>query len=384
MNVSNFQKQRTWCELSEAALKNNVYRISQFIPENIRKIAVVKADGYGHGATWIAKIALKNGFTDLAVATLEEAINLREASINVPILLLSPFQPGTAKYLIEFDITQTISSEYEAENLLTEIRAMKQPLPVKIHFKVDTGMNRIGFPILDLTTNDNINRIAKYAQNKIFIPNGIFTHFAAADEPENEFTKLQLQRFQFVIEELEKKNIKFEIKHSANSAATIVFPTTHLDAVRIGIIMYGCSPNKEIKQRLELEPVMSMFSRISSIHTTPKETTVGYNCTYRCPANSRIATIEAGYADGIKRHLSNKGYFLINGEKAPIVGNVCMDRLMLDITNLENVQVGDEVLIFGKDKQGHVLDLDQQAKLAGTISYEILCGISKRVPKIYV
>lgn len=389
-NSLNLKKHRTWCELSESALKNNISEVLQFIPNNLRKMAIVKADGYGHDGVWISKIALENGFSDLAVACLEEGIALRKANINVPILILSPFQPETAEYLIQYDLSQTISSEYEANTLLSELEILEKneffddhSNRVKVHFKLNTGMNRIGFSVYGMDTQNNLKQIANYTENNKIEPIGIFTHFAAADEPEKDFTTLQLNRFEMAIKELENLGITFPMKHCANSAATIMFPDSFFDAVRVGIFLYGCCPNNKIKEKMHLEPVMSMFSRVSSIHETNEDTTVGYGLTYSCQRYTRIATIEAGYADGINRHLSNKGFVLIHGQKAPIIGNICMDRLMLDITDLKNVHIGDEVLIFGKDKANYYLDLDEMAKLAGTISYEILCGITDRVPKIY-
>lgn len=390
-HLSDFNTVRTWCELSKSALEHNIRQINQALPHRTEMMAIVKANAYGHGATWVAEQALAVGCKYLAVATLEEAIQLRQAGIEAPILLLSPYHQGFAKYLIGHKITQTIASDYDAAILAQDLAQQNkllsegiEPDLLKVHLKIDTGMNRIGFGCRADTSVATVNSIVKILDNPNWDVEGIFTHFSVADEPEKDFTMTQFKRFLNMIEQLKEKNITFRIKHCSNSSAAVFFPEVALDFVRLGISIYGWCPNSEIKDKLKLKPVMSMFSRVSSMHNTSANDPVGYGMTYTTDKETVIGTIEAGYADGINRHLSNQGTFMVNGHVVPVIGRVCMDRTMLDLTDVHDVKVGDPVLIFGNDEQGNYRDLDDLAEQAGTISYEILCGISERVPKIKI
>ncbi|MGB4609370.1 MAG: alanine racemase [Saccharofermentanales bacterium] len=383
--------QRSWCELSRAALNHNIKQISRNLPAGTGKMAVVKADAYGHGAIWVAKQALAAGCTYLAVATIEEAVVLRQAEITAPILVLSPYHSGLIDIIAEHKLTQTVASEFDAQALLDDLETylIKENLPrladqIKIHIKIDTGMNRIGFSVKDNISPELVSSVIKLAANDNLDLEGIFTHFAVADEPQKDFTQIQFERFCKAIDKLETKNILFNIKHCSNSVAAIVLPEVALDYVRIGITMYGWCSNLEIKEKLQLKPVMSFFSRISGIHPTSVNETVGYGQTYTTQRQTLIGTIETGYADGLNRHLSNTGTVLIKDNSVPIIGRVCMDRTMLDLTDIPQTAIGDKVLIFGQDKYGNYRDLDDLAEQAGTISYEILCGISQRIPKIII
>ncbi len=381
---------RSWCELSEKALINNLQNISAKLPENILKFAVIKANAYGHGAVWVAKTAEAQGYHYLAVATVQEGIQLREAGINTPILVLSPYHPGYAEFLFNYQITQTICSSYDVNALLEDIQDFyclnpeKKQQKIKVHFKIDTGMNRIGFSAMENKQTETIAVLSSICRAEHFDVEGIFTHFAVADEPDNNFTKVQFARFMAIIEGLQKQNITFRIRHCANSAAAFFFPEMALDAVRIGISMYGCCPNQTLKKALNLQPVMRFYSRISSLHETNSGNFIGYGLTFPVEHPMKIATIETGYADGFDRHLSNSGTVLVAGQEVPIVGRICMDRSMLDVTDVANVKVGDEVCIFGLDQTGHLKDLDELAAQAGTISYDILCRITSRIPKIII
>lgn len=386
----NLNTARSWCELSEKALIHNLKSITKKLPEDILKFAVIKANAYGHGAVWVAKIAEAQGYHYLAVATVQEGIELREAGIKTPILVLSPYHPGYADFLFNYQITQTICSSYDAKALFEDMQEFylinpeRKQQKVKVHFKIDTGMNRIGFSAIEEKQIETIDTLSELCRAENFDVEGIFTHFAVADEPDNDFTKIQFARFMAIIEGLEKRNIKFRIRHCANSAAAYFFPEMVLDAVRIGISMYGCCPNQILKSALHLQPVMRFYSRISSLHETDTGNFIGYGLTFPVKHPMKIATIETGYADGLDRHLSNTGTVLAAGQKIPIVGRICMDRSMLDVTDLENIKVGDEVCIFGLDRTGKIQDLDELAAQAGTISYDILCRISKRIPKIFI
>lgn len=390
-NSTDLKTQRSWCELSGAALKHNIKQISQNLPVSTQKMAVVKADAYGHGAVWVAEQALTAGCTYLAVATIEEAIILRQADITAPILILSPYCEGLLEILIEQKLSQTVASELDVNALLNDLQSyltannlVKLAHPIKIHIKIDTGMNRIGFPVKEMISSELITSVIKLAENDNLDLEGIFTHFAVADEPQKDFTQVQFNRFQKIIKKLATKNIIFKIKHCSNSAAAIFLPEVALDYVRLGIAMYGWCPNSEIKEKLQLKPVMSFFSKISSIHRTSVNETVGYGQTYTTQRNTLIGTIETGYADGLDRHLSNTGTVIIKGKIVPIIGRICMDRTMLDLTDIPQTTIGDEVLIFGQDHNGIYRDLDDLAEQAGTISYEILCGINQRIPKIII
>ncbi|HZJ69061.1 MAG TPA: alanine racemase [Candidatus Eisenbacteria bacterium] len=386
-NTAKMEKARSWCELSKSALQHNIKQISKSIPKGVAIFTVIKANAYGHGAEWVAKIALACGSEYLAVACVNEAIALRDAGIESPILVLSPYHPGFAEFLIEYNITQTICSAFDAESLAKDIdssQTIKKNPSVKIHLKLDTGMNRIGFSVKKSDQAETISQILKIIKKPIFDVEGIFTHFAVADDPSNEFTKIQYLRFQSIINQLSKEGLSFKYKHCANSAASFFFPDMAMDAVRIGISMYGWCPNPEIKRQLKLKPVMSFYSRISSIHETGARDPVGYGLTYTTDKVTRVGTIESGYADGFDRHLSNSGILMLKGRDVPIIGRICMDRTMLDLTNFSDVEVGEKVLVFGLDEDNNYRDLDELAAQAGTISYDILCRISNRIPKIYI
>lgn len=391
-DFAELSRARSWCELSRTNLRHNIQQINQSIPQGVKKIAVIKADAYGHGQKWVAREVLSQGFDYLAVATVGEAMQLREEKIKEPILLLSPYHQGFLHFLIDYEITQTMSSFYEIQMLEADLRALRADAAtkdhlsqkVKVHLKIDSGMNRIGFSVSEQDYAETLDQIQAFARNPQIEPEGIFTHFANADEPADPFTGLQFSRFTKVIADLAQKGIHFSIHHCANSAAAWFFPEMCLDAVRIGISMYGCSPNPEMKAALDLKPVMSFYSRISAIHKARAGEPVGYGLTYHCRRDTLIATIEAGYADGLDRHLSNQAYALVNGQKAAMIGRICMDRTMLDITDIEQVKVGDRALIFGLDRENHLIDIDDLAGKAGTISYDLLCGVSKRIPRVII
>lgn len=388
-------KARSWLELSRSALEHNIDAISARIPSGVKKIAVVKANAYGHGASWLAPIALEKGFDAFAVATLEEAIDLRKAKIKVPILILSPYHQDFARYLIDYDLSQTVSSSWEVVRLADDLATLLVKFPqyknrrVKIHVKLDTGMNRIGFSARKSDQAKTIQRILEISQQPAIEIRGIFSHFAVADETDDksdEFTRLQYQRFSEVVAGCKREGLEFPVKHCANSAAAVRFPEYCLDAVRIGISLYGCCPNLDLKQELGLEPVMSLFTRVSSIHAAEPQSPVGYGLTYQTSPGlmTKIATVELGYADGLDRHLSNQAGMMIQGKLVPIIGRICMDRTMLDVSAVENLKVGDPVLVFGRDEYGNYNDLDLLAAKADTISYTILCGMSHRLKRLYL
>lgn len=343
-----------------------------------KTIGVIKADAYGHGAVEVAAILEEENADYFAVAAINEALELRKNGYNQPILILGFTPPKFAKEIVENDITQTVFSYELAEAISNE--ALKLNRKAKIHVKLDTGMGRIGFLPDDMAVSE-IKRIARLKNIRL---EGIFTHFAAADEEKKDFTMLQLERYNQIIKALSKEGIEFEIKHAANSAAIIDLPETYFDAVRPGIMLYGYYPSQEVrKDRLTLKPVMELKANVVSVKEVPKYTPISYGRKFYTNRVSKIATLPFGYADGYTRLLYGKAFVLVNGIPAPVVGRICMDQCMIDITECGDVEVGDEVIVMGQ-ANGVSNNADDIAKRLGTISYEILCMVSKRVPRIYM
>lgn len=367
-----WQHRATWVEIDLDAIEDNIKEIRNKLSIN-KIMGVVKADAYGHGAVEITKILIKNGVEYLAVAMLEEAIALRKAGIHHPILVLGYTPEDQAFDIVNWDILQTVYRKDLAYALSKE--AIAQSKIAKIHLKVDTGMGRLGF-----RKKEEILEVTKELKK---LPNleiqGIFTHFSSADERDKEYTLGQLQKFNEICEALDKEGIEIPLKHVANSATTIDIPKAHFDLVRLGIILYGLYPSQEVlKEKLHLKPAMTFKTKISHIKRVPPHTSIGYGRKFTTKRESMIATLPVGYADGYSRMLSNKGEVLIKGKRAPIVGNICMDQCMVDVTELPRVQIEDEVILFGEG-----LPVEEVAGKAGTIHYEIISGINKRVPKVY-
>ncbi len=366
---------RAWAEIDLDAIVNNLNIIKNITQQNI--YAVVKADAYGHGAIQVAQALDKAGAFGFAVSNLLEAEELRFAGIDKPILILGYTPADCAVRLANSNISQCVMSYDYAQQL--DFHAKKAGVTVITHLKLDTGMGRIG---LNFRNEDSfaIEEAEKILALKNLDTEGIFMHFAVADsgeEADKEFTAEQYKRFLSAVEKLEKKH-PFKIKHCCNSAAMLGDFDKTSSAVRAGIILYGLSPSEELQPPVGIKPAMSLHSVVSTIKTVEKNETVSYGRTYTAPSQKRIATIPAGYADGIPRLLSNRGNVIIRGQRARIVGRVCMDQLCVDVTEIKEVCTGDEVIIFGKE-----LSVNEVAELAQTINYEIICGISKRIPRIY-
>ncbi|MBR5272848.1 MAG: alanine racemase [Clostridia bacterium] len=371
---------RTWAEIDLTALRENYENIRIAASGGAKIMAVVKADAYGHGAVRCSKVLDECGADWFAVSNLEEALELRRGGIEKPILILGYTPPQYAASLAVNNISQAVFSLSYAESLSAE--AVKLGLQVNIHIKVDTGMSRIGFVYHDSVDNDDsIDEIAAAVTLDGLYPEGIFTHFARADEVSGEvYTRLQFALFMDAIARLEGRGIRFEIRHCANSAACLDYPEMHLDMVRTGIIMYGLWPSGEVKNKIKLTPVMTVKSVVAQIKTLDAETPVSYGGTALTQDGAFLATIPIGYADGYSRRLSNVGEMLVGGERAKILGRVCMDQTVVDVSKIENVNVGDEVTVFGK---APAMTTDDVAKTLGTINYEIVCDVGKRVPRIY-
>lgn len=369
----------TWVEINLDNLRHNLMEIRRIISPATKICAVVKADGYGHGAVEVAREALASGASYLAVAFLDEAMELRESGITAPILILGFTPEKQFDKIVEYNISQTVYS-IESAATLSEY-AIKRSKKAKVHIKIDTGMSRIGFCPESCTTDD-LTQLFSLEGLEI---EGIFTHFARADERDKSFTNQQYESFTKTVKAIEQEGFRIPIRHVANSAAILQYPETHLDMVRPGIILYGLAPSDEVPMSIiHLKPVMSFKTRVSHVKILPKGRAISYGGTYITQRRSVIATLPVGYADGFSRLLSSKTQVLIKGQRAPVVGRICMDQCMVDVTDVQgSVSIGDEVVLMGDDG-GDKITAEEIARLMGTINYELVCGISKRVPRVYI
>lgn len=364
---------RTWAEINLDALVHNFKLIKSMTDAKI--FSVVKANAYGHSVDLIAPALDEAGTDCFAVSNLDEAKELRTLGINKPILILGYTPPTRAKELSEFNLIQTIFS-YDFAQKLND-NAKLEGVTVRTHIKLDTGMGRIGFDFRDEGFKELVEtRRLIYFENLKF--EGIFTHFPVADS-DKEYTLEQYNRFLTATEYLEEYGFNFELKHCCNSAAFINFADMHLDAVRPGIILYGLTPSTDLEISKDFRPVMSFKSVVSMVKTIYTGETVSYGKTYTFKKDTKVATVTAGYADGVLRLLSNKGRVLINGKYANIVGRICMDQFCVDVSDIEDIKEGDTVTLFGEG-----LPVEEFADRADTINYEVVCGLSKRVPRIYI
>ena len=370
---------RVWKEIKLDAVKNNVKNIRGLLKDGVRLLAVIKADAYGHGAVEVAKSLLFDGGADyFGVATYGEAEQLRRAGINTPVLILGAVFDDEYAELVKDDITLTVF-DFDTAKKLSDT-AKKLGKTAKIHIKIDTGMARIGF----LPSEDAVEEIIKISKLDGIEIEGMFSHFAKADEADKMPTRVQFEKFMFIKNELLKRGIQIPICHICNSAGIIDFPEYHLDMVRSGIITYGYYPSDFVnKDALKLESAMSFKSRVVHIKTVEKGTSVSYGGTFTAKEKMKIATVSAGYADGYSRLLSNKADVIINGVRCRVLGRVCMDQLMVDATHLKNINLGDEVILFGKSGNNKVT-VEETAEIMGTINYEVMCGLSRRVPGVYI
>ena len=369
---------RTWAEIDLSNLEHNYLALRGMLPRGCRFLGVVKANAYGHGAIPVAKKLVDLGAEYLAVACLDEAVELRQAGIAAPILILGPTLPNFADELLKYDLTQSVQDMELAKAL--SCAAVKSGKNMKIHIKVDTGMSRLGFLCNEDTVDDSVREIVKVCSLPGLDAEGIFTHFANADGDE-EYTMRQFTRFMDTLDKLAELGVEFQIRHCAASAAVLNYPCTHLDMVRPGIAQYGHYPDPSCEglDGPGLIPLMTVKTRVVAVRDLKKGTSISYGCTHTLTRNSRVAVLPIGYADGLDRLLSNCGEVLIHGNRVPILGRVCMDLCMVDVTDIPEIQVGDEVTVFGPE-----LPLEEKADVVGTIQYEMLCGISRRVPRVYI
>lgn len=354
------------------AISHNVAEVRKKIGNKRDLMAIVKADGYGHGAVEVSRVALASGADSLGVALPEEGQQLRESEIEVPILVMTPIQPEEAYKVVEFRLAQTVASVELIEALDHE--ASKASTLVSVHVKLDTGMGRIG-----VKPDDAVFFVRKVKSFKNLHFEGVFSHFSSADERDKAFSQHQLQLFDQVISDLRSVDIEVPKKHMANSAAILDLPQSYYDMVRPGIMIYGLYPSREVSHSIELEPAMTLKTKVSEVKVVPPGTPISYGRTFITRKKTTVATLPVGHADGYRRMLSNRGEVLIKGCRAPVIGTICMDMCMIDASDVGDVRPGDEVILFGKE-----LSVDEVAAKAGTINYETVCGVSKRVPRVYI
>lgn len=379
--MADFGECESFCfaEVNLAHYAHNLAQIRAHLPQGAKILAVIKANAYGCGIAEIAKMACKCGVYALGVARMDEALIVRDALIEARILILG----YTPKELIETAIAHNIELCVYHKDIAEAIslEAQRQNKIAHIHIKIDTGMGRIGFLCDESNVQDSLNAVESIAK----LPNiqiaGIFTHFSSADESDLAYTQMQVRRYDDFIKALESCGITGFIRHCSNSAGIFSYPQGIFDMVRVGIVSYGISPIPQMP--LKLKPVLSLKARVVHIKTLPKNYAISYGRTFITPKTMRIATICAGYADGYSRLLSNKGEVLIRGKRAKVVGNVCMDQLCVDISDIKDAKIGDCAVLFGVDEWGNEISPDELAQKIGTISYEIICAVSNRVPRIY-
>ncbi len=368
---------RAWAEIDLSALAHNVESVKKVLPQNTQFMAVVKANAYGHGDEAVCKKLLELGVSWFAVSNLEEALSVRKICPNAEVFILGYTPPECAADIAKYNIIQGVMSASYAKELCANANA-----PIRCHIKLDTGMGRIGFQ--SKHTDACVNELLPLFDMEMLSIEGIYTHFAVADSEipcDIEYTQMQEKRIFDVYDRLAECGHKLQHIHCMNSAASIVRPNERCTLARIGIIMYGLLPNYPVELPIELKPVMTFKSVISQVKDVFDGDCISYGRTYTASETRKVATVTVGYADGYARLLSGKGYALVHGKKCPILGRVCMDQLMLDVTEIsELVQSGDEVTLFGNCE----ITADKLASLYGTIGYEIVCGISKRVPRIVI
>lgn len=366
---------RIYARINMDNLRYNVSKMKSLVKKDMKTLVVIKADAYGHGATEIAR-RIDDLSDYYGVATIDEGIELRNAGIKKPILIIGYTDYREFDRLIAYNITQAVYDVEEAR-LLSEL-ALSKNCRVKVHIKVDTGMSRIGF----LVDKNGVEAAKELLTMEGLEVEGIFTHYAKADEVDKRYAYGQKEKFLYFINELEKDGFRFAIKHIDNSAGTMEIEDDEFDMVRLGIVTYGLYPSEEIERSVEIKPVMSLIAHVAHVKTLPAGVGVGYGWTYTTTGETKVATITVGYADGYPRALSNKGRVIIHGEYAPIIGRVCMDQVMVDVTHIPDVRVRDEVILIGTDGD-KTITVEELAEPAASFNYELVCNISRRVPRVY-
>ena len=367
---------RAWAEINLDAIAHNVQSIKKLVGDT-KILCVVKANAYGHGFFETAKTMTENGADILGVATFEEAKQLRLSGFMQPILVLGSVHTSLAADMVRYNISATITDEILARTMSKA--AIQQNKQAKFHVKIDTGMSRLGFSAND----DGIKKIKELCQLPYVCLEGIFTHLSCADERDRAFTDEQFRKFMYVVDELKKDDITFTYRHVCNSAGVVEYPEYYLDMVRPGIIIYGLYPDKNLnREKLDLIPAMTVKARITRIDEKEENTPVSYGATYKTTKKTKLATVPIGYADGYLRCLSGTAVMSVNGHIVPVVGRICMDQCMIDVSSVNNINVGDEVIVFGNGGDIEI-SLEELAFRAGTVPHEILSLTGNRTPRVF-
>lgn len=365
----------TWVEIDLNALRHNLLAVKKRVGPQIKILGIVKADAYGHGDYEVSRVLLNNGVEMLGIAILEEGIQLRDKGINAPLLILGGIFEEQIDSIIHYDLIPTVYDLKLAEVLSKKAAYFNKKL--KVHVYVDTGMGSIG------VKHDNAVEFVKFVKDlKNLIIEGIYTHCSSSDEKDSAFTNLQIKRFRDVLDALDTSKVRIPLRHMANSGAILGYPESYFNTVRPGLSLYGLYPSEDVSRDIGIRPVMSFKTRIIHIKDMESGDVVGYSRVYRIAKPTRVATLPLGYDDGYNRLLSNQGEVIIRGKRASIIGRVCMDQCFVDVTNIKDVFVGDEVVLYGSQAQ-ETISVESIAKQLNTIPYEVTCSISKRVPKIY-
>lgn len=371
---------RCFANVNIGAIKHNISEVKKKLKPETKLLAVIKANAYGHGAVKVGT-ALENMADYFGVATIGEAVELRKAGIKLPILILGYTSPAQFEYVVEYDITQTI---YNLEDgIKLDKTAERMGKVAKFHIAIDSGMTRIGFKLEDKMEQSllDIKKLSELENAKL---EGAFTHFSCADMGENDYQKKQVKSIKEFFDKCEDNKINIPIKHVANSAAIMEDDSVYFNMVRSGIITYGLYPSEDVnKEALDLIPAMEFKTHVVNIEEVKAGVGISYGATYVTEKPMKVATLAVGYADGYKRALSNKGRVLINGEYAPILGRVCMDQMMVDVTNIKDVKIEDIATLFGRDGDKFI-SVEEIANMACSFNYEYVCSISERVKRIYI
>ena len=375
---------RTWAEISLNAIEHNYNVIRNKVADGTKVCCVIKADGYGHGAVELSQIYEKLGADFFAVSNIDEGIEIRKGGSKLPIVILGYTPVSEAKNLAAYNISQAVFSlEYAKE--LSE-KCVEEDCICKMHIKVDSGMSRIGFMCQEFPRDEySIEEICEACCLPNLEVEGLFTHFCVSDEDAEgrEFTNKQYENFIYVRDSLKRRGVDISVVHCSNSGAIEDYPETCCDMVRAGIILYGLAPSSKLADRLDLVPAMTLKTVVAFVKEVQKGATISYGRTFTADRKMKIATVPIGYADGFIRQNAKDGYMMVNGKKAKIVGRICMDQTMLDVTDIEDVKTGDEVVVFGTGENGEPT-ADSLAENTGTINYETVCLVGKRVPRIYI
>lgn len=375
---------RTWAEISLNAIEHNYNVIRNKVADDTKVCCVIKADGYGHGAVELSQVYEKLGADFFAVSNIDEGIEIRKSGSKLPIVILGYTPISEAENLAEYDISQAVFSLEYAKELSK--KCVEEDCICKMHIKVDSGMSRIGFMCQEFPRDEySIEEICEACCLPNLEVEGLFTHFCVSDEDAEgrEFTNKQYENFIHVRDSLKKRGVDISVVHCSNSGAIEDYPETCCDMVRAGIILYGLAPSSKLADRLDLVPAMTLKTVVAFVKEVQKGATISYGRTFTADRKMKIATVPIGYADGFIRQNAKDGYMMVNGKKAKIVGRICMDQTMLDVTDIEDVKTGDEVVVFGTGENGEPT-ADSLAENTGTINYETVCLVGKRVPRIYI